>query len=289
MKGITYYSFSGVDDISGVKQNVNVIELDLNNEAYKVEFLMTGRSNVQQAGLNNNAIVCVNAAYEQDAIYNRTKGTNHSQVTIEPTHLRFWKHEAAIVGDGERKIGIIHGAKGHSSHNAKGIQAGGQQAIEIYKSLKEPNIFASSPMLIDDYNPVGTTFVPEPYVSMTTSQLSSSGLDSEDYRYHQAYRHPRTAMAITEDNDLLMITVDGRYTNAVGMSAKELTLFIQKHFKPRWAINMDGGGSTTMYIKGASSPCGVEGVVNHPCNSGSTWSKAALRELNTFFLIKYNE
>lgn len=295
-KGIIYYTFYGKDDITGVNQNVNVIELDLNNEAYKVEFLMTGRSNVQQAGINNNAIVCVNAAYEQDAIYNRTKGTNHSQVTILPDDpdpdkaRRFWKHEAAIVGDGERKIGIIHGAKGHSSHTAKGIKDGGIQAIEIYKGLKEPNIFASSPMLIDDYNPVGTTFVPEPYVSMTLSELSKSGLNSEDYRYHQAYRHPRTAMAITEDNDLLMITVDGRYSGkAEGMSAKELTLFIQKHFKPRWAINMDGGGSTTMYIKGASSPCGVEGVVNHPCNSGSTWSKAVQRDLNTFFLIKYNE
>jgi exopolysaccharide biosynthesis protein len=87
-----------------------------------------------------------------------------------------------------------------------------------------------------------------------------------------------------------MITVDGRFSGkAEGMSAKELALFIQKHFNPRWAINMDGGGSTTMYIKGADTPCGVDGVVNHPCNSGSTWTKANLRNLNTFFLIKYNE
>jgi hypothetical protein len=169
-------------------------------------------------------------------------------------------------------------------------EAGGIQALEIYKQLTEPNLFSSSPMLIDDYNPVGTTFVPEPYNSMTLSQLKNSGLDSEDYRYHQAYRHPRTAMCVTEDNDLLMITVDGRFSGkAEGMSAKELALFIQKHFNPRWAINMDGGGSTTMYIKGADTPCGVDGVVNHPCNSGSTWTKANLRNLNTFFLIKYNE
>ena len=184
-----------------------------------------------------------------------------------------------------RKIGIIHGAKGTSNNKEGGIQA-----LEIYKQLTEPNLFSSSPMLIDDYNPVGTTFVPEPYNSMTLSQLSSSGLDSEDYRYHQAYRHPRTAMCVTEDNDLLMITVDGRFSGkAEGMSAKEFALFIQKHFNPRWAINMDGGGSTTMYIKGADTPCGVDGVVNHPCNSGSTWTKANLRNLNTFFLIKYNE
>lgn len=289
-KGITYYTFNGKDEITGVWQNVNVVELDLNNEAYKVEFLMSGSTNTQHAGKNNNAIVCMNAAYEQDAIYNRTKGKNHSEVTLASDHLRFWKHEAAIVGDGERKVGIIHGAKGHSTANKVGIQSGGKQAIEIYKSLSEPNIFASSPMLIDDFNPVGTTFVPEPYNSMTLSQLKSAGLNSEDYRYHQAYRHPRTAMALTEDNDLLFITVDGRFSGkAEGMSAKELTLFIKKHFNPRWAINMDGGGSTSMYIKGYSSPCGVDGIVNHPCNDNSTWSQANLRSLNTYFLIKYNE
>ena len=284
-KGITWYSFNGKDDITGVYQNVHVIELDLNNEAYKVEFLNSGSQNTQQAGVNNKAIVAVNAAYETDATYKRTNGVNHSQVTLDPNHLRFWKHEAAIVGDGERKIGIIHGAKGTSNNKDGGIQA-----LEIYKKLTEPNLFSSSPMLIDDYKPVGTTFVPEPYNSMTLSQLSNSGLDSEDYRYHQAYRHPRTAMCVTEDNDLLMITVDGRFSGkAEGMSAKEFALFIQKHFNPRWAINMDGGGSTTMYIKGADTPCGVDGVVNHPCNSGSTWTKANLRNLNTFFLIKHNE
>jgi exopolysaccharide biosynthesis protein len=34
------------------------------------------------------------------------------------------------------------------------------------------------------------------------------------------------------------------------MSAKEVTLFLQKHFDPQYAINMDGGGSTAMSIKG---------------------------------------
>ena len=107
-KGITWYSFNGKDDITGVYQNVHVIELDLNNEAYQVEVLNSGSQNTQQAGVNNKAIVAVNAAYETDATYKRTNGVNHSQVTLDPDHLRFWKHEAAIVGDGDRKIGIIY-------------------------------------------------------------------------------------------------------------------------------------------------------------------------------------
>lgn len=56
---------------------------------------------------------------------------------------------------------------------------------------------------------------------------------------------------MTEDKDLLLVTIDGRWAGkAEGMSAKEVTLFLKKHFNPQYALNMDGGGSTTMYVKG---------------------------------------
>lgn len=275
--GITHYSFYGKDDVSGSHQNINVLEVDLNNEAYKVVFQMTSRSTTSAIGKSTKSIAAINAAYEQEAIYNRTNGVNHSQVTLASDHLRFWKHEGAIVGDGQRKVGMIYGAKGTKNH-----AEGGLQAIEIYKQLPEKNIFASAPMLIDDYDPVGTRFVPSQY---TINNVGS--FDSEDYRRHQGGRNPRTAVALTADNDLLFITVDGRFTGkAEGMSCKELTNFLVKHFNPRWALNMDGGGSTTMYIKGSG---GQEDVVNHPCNSGSTWDTHKQRELSTFFLIQYNE
>ena len=268
--GITHYSFYGYDDVTRANQNVNVVEIDLNNPAYKINFLYTGRSTTSAVGKSNNAIVAVNAAYEQDAVYCRTNGVNHSEVTIRPDDTdedkarRFWKHEAALVGDGERKIGMIHGAKGTSN-----ITDGGFQAIEVYKKLTEKNIFASSPMLIDDYDLVGTRFVPAIYDSWSIEDFTDA-FHSEDYRRHQGVRHPRTAVALTADNDLLLITVDGRYSGrAEGMSARELTRFIARHFNPRWAINMDGGGSTSLYIKGKSSS--TDGIVNHVCNTGSTW------------------
>ena len=275
--GITHYSFYGMDDVTKAPQNVNVLEVDLNNPAYKINFYYTSRSKTSEVGKNNNAIAAINAAFEQEAIYNRTNGVNHSEVTLEKGHLRYWKHEAAMVGDGQRKIGIIYGAKG-----AKNIDEGGEQALKIYKQLTEKNIFASAPMLIDEFEPVGVSFVPD---YLTSSYIN--GLEYEDYRRHQGVRHPRTAVALTEDNDLLLITVDGRFPgNAEGMSAKELTLFIAKHFNPRWAMNFDGGGSTTMYIKGAGT---TNDVVNHPSNTGSTWDSAVERDLSTFILVQYNE
>ena len=277
--GITLYSAEIKKDVvSNAVQTVFALEIDLNNEDYKVNFSYNSKSDTTSAVAKRmQAIAAVNACYELDAIYCRVNGTNVSQVTIDPDHLRFWKHEAAIVSDGKRKIGIVHGAKG-----AANIKSGGVQAIEMYKGLTEKYIFASAPMLIDDYDPVGARYVPSSY---TSSDLSK--LDGEDYRRHQGVRHPRVAAALTNDNDLLLVVVDGRFSGkASGMTCKELTNFLVKHFNPRWAINMDGGGSSTMYIDGYGDP--VNNVLNYPTNN-SRWDHYGQRKRPTFFLIQHDK
>ena len=288
--GITLYkAYKKMDDVTKAYQNVCVLEVDLNNEAYKVSFVRTDRDSTTSVGRRYKAIAAINAAYEADASYIRVNGNNWSEVTISPDDAdeskarRFWKHEAAIVGDGKRKVGIVHGAKGQ-----KDITNGGVQAIKIYKSLTERNLFSSSPMLIDDYDPVGTRFVPAAYDNFTISDFNKS-FHSEDYRRHQGVRHPRTAVALTADNDLLFVVVDGRFSGkAEGMSARELTNFLVKHFNPQWAINMDGGGSTSMYVAGHG--CSINDIVNYPCNDGDgVWDQVGQRMLNTFFLVEYDE
>lgn len=52
--------------------------------------------------------------------------------------------------------------------------------------------------------------------------INLNSLDGEDYRRHQGVRHPRTAVALTEQNKLLLVTVDGRAGLAAGMTAKSL-------------------------------------------------------------------
>ena len=114
-----------------------------------------------------------------------------------------------------------------------------------------------------------------------------NGFEYEDYRRHQGVRHPRVAVALTEDNDLLFVVVDGRFSGkAEGMSAKELTNFLVKHFNPQWAINMDGGGSSTMYINGYGDP--VTNVLNYPCDN-KKWDHYGQRARPTFFLVQYDE
>jgi len=68
-------------------------------------------------------------------------------------------------------------------------------------------------------------------------------------------RHPRTLLCTTE-NDILFIAVDGRSSKAEGMNLIEAQDFLIS-LGVVDAINLDGGGSTTLWIKG-------EGVINNP-------------------------
>ena len=75
-------------------------------------------------------------------------------------------------------------------------------------------------------------------------------------------RHPRTVVAKKPDGTVMLFIVDGRHIEAEGMSLEE----VQKSL--RWLgasdiLNLDGGGSSTMYVQGK----GDEGIVNHPSDN----------------------
>lgn len=82
------------------------------------------------------------------------------------------------------------------------------------------------------------------YVDMTAQKLASIG-----------GRNPRTAIGYTRDNNLIMLTADGREGASIGLTLVELAN-LMKEFGCVNAMNLDGGGSTVMYVKGK--------VVNKP-------------------------
>ncbi|MGH2752415.1 MAG: phosphodiester glycosidase family protein [Actinomycetota bacterium] len=65
-------------------------------------------------------------------------------------------------------------------------------------------------------------------------------------------RHPRTAVAYNSKNHkLFLVTVDGRQPGySVGMTLAGLTHFLRSRLGATDALNLDGGGSTTMVVKG---------------------------------------
>jgi exopolysaccharide biosynthesis protein len=62
-------------------------------------------------------------------------------------------------------------------------------------------------------------------------------------------RAPRTAVGVTKDGHVLFAVVDGRQRNSIGMTLLELSLFMQE-FGAVDAMNLDGGGSSEMVVKG---------------------------------------
>ena len=78
-------------------------------------------------------------------------------------------------------------------------------------------------------------------------------------------RHPRSCLCTTRRGEVLLVTVDGRHDEeALGMSLFELTNLLKK-LRCRKAINLDGGGSTTLWIRGQPD----NGVVNCPSDNGA--------------------
>lgn len=88
----------------------------------------------------------------------------------------------------------------------------------------------------------------EVFVDMTDEKLGSIG-----------GRNPRTAIGYTKDNHLIMLTADGREGASIGLTLNELAM-LMKQLGCINAMNLDGGGSTVMYVDGQ--------VVNKPAMQG---------------------
>lgn len=91
-------------------------------------------------------------------------------------------------------------------------------------------------------------------------------------------RHPRSVVGYDADGMVYMIAVDGRSDgNAAGMSCDELVLLC-RYLGLKDAINLDGGGSTTLWCKKA-------GVVNHPCDN-RRYDNNGERRVSSTILLK---
>ena len=68
-------------------------------------------------------------------------------------------------------------------------------------------------------------------------------------------RHPRTAVGVKADGTVVMVVVDGRSTLSRGMTLVELAQFLKGEGVVD-AVNLDGGGSSTLVVRGQ--------VINRP-------------------------
>jgi len=85
-----------------------------------------------------------------------------------------------------------------------------------------------------------------------SSMLVKDGVVPETFSFTASdvvVKSPKTAVGVSKDGKkLYLVTVDGRQTASIGMSQKEMAQFM-KSIDAYNAINMDGGGSTTMVAR----------------------------------------
>jgi exopolysaccharide biosynthesis protein len=89
-------------------------------------------------------------------------------------------------------------------------------------------------------------------------------------------RHPRSAIGITKDNKILLVAIDGRAKESAGVSWKELQDLMME-FGCTEAINLDGGGSTTLWLK--------DKVINMPSDNKKFDNKGERSVSNALIVI----
>jgi Phosphodiester glycosidase len=80
-------------------------------------------------------------------------------------------------------------------------------------------------------------------------------------------KNPRTGIGVDAHGNLMLVVVDGRIPNwSIGMYLREFGGFFAGKLNARFALNLDGGGSTTMWVKKNGPWCSPKPTgVTHGC------------------------
>jgi len=111
------------------------------------------------------------------------------------------------------------------------------KTLPEWKKVK--HIISGGPYLIKDG---------EVYIDVTAQKLTAI-----------TGRNPRTAIGYTKDNNIIIVTADGREKASVGLTLGELARYMQQLGCVN-AMNLDGGSSTVMF--------GAGQVLNSPVTTG---------------------
>lgn len=255
--GLKWHNFEGTDPVTSKPQIVNVVEADLSNPGIRLSFVYSATDKmVSEIAADRSALAVVNATYgagQAGIVHIKTDGVVRRTIDSSVESYTAWKHKAAVWYDGNTTLGFYnyHSGTKEDSKNA-------------YEADTHRNLYSSAPLLIDNGDP---------------ADLSKFGDNT-----NVAQIHPRTVLAVTRSGRLLLMTIDGRLSTAKGMTCAEMQDFLDHFFAPAYAINMDGGGSTAMYVTG-------NGIVNYPCNGTAedaedvSRNHTAERSLPSFFAI----
>jgi len=243
-------------ELFNANQSINMLEISLNNKKVKFGFatvdsmkadpkIKRSLQKTSKIAANLGAIAAVNAGFFDMKNGGAVDFLKIGGKTVDTTRLsnvaRLPFHSISGVIIDKNKVSIIKG----------------EQKLGWEKNLTQENVLLTGPLLM---------------FNGEMEELSKTPFNDN--------RHPRTCACVTNDKKLLLITVDGRSAESFGMTLAELRT-IAKALDCKDAINFDGGGSTTMYIKGQPE----SGVVNYPSDN-KLFDHAGERPVSNVFYLK---
>lgn len=211
-----------------VPQNINMLIVNLHKRKLSLAYTRGKNNSVSKQAQESGALAAVNGGFFNikeggSVTYIRSGG-----VLGDVDTLKKWTRNSNMNGS------LLIDRFGH-------VTLSGSETNSWYDSHPEyPEVLVTGPLLLS--GKIKTALPSTPLV---------------------INRHPRTAIGKKKGNHkIILITLDGRTDQAAGMTLAELTdLFISLRCKD--ALNLDGGGSTTMWISGKP----FNGVVNMPCDN----------------------
>lgn len=220
------------DDLYQSQQEINILEVDLRKKNINIDFagLASGLKITSEFVNEENAIAGINGSY-----FDMKNGGSTT----------FFKIDDQVINEGlarskpdVRLNGTITIDTNEKGKEIVDILAGDVSDRFWETKIKARNVMVCGPLLI--MNDTLVTILKNPFNNN---------------------RHPRSAVAI-DGNKLILITVDGRNKQANGMSLPELAFFL-KQIGAEKALNLDGGGSTTLVLNTPKK----KGVLNYPSDN----------------------
>lgn len=255
-KGITLkeFHFTGDSRIFDSNQYISIIEID--SKKAKGRFALASNlgyiTPTSKFAKDSGAVVAMNGSF-----YNMKKPYN--------SVCYFKKHglEEFVFNEkmAQRDNGAVAiSAKGKLAiYSADASEPGNIAPAQIWPStLDAVSVVSSGPILIVDGK--------------------DARLDENSFNRN---RHPRSAVG-TAGKKVYLVAVDGRNAeNAQGVSLWEFTK-IMHWIGAEYALNMDGGGSTTLYAEGENG----SGIVNHPSDNKKFDREGERHIVNALLFIK---
>lgn len=234
-----------VDSLFGSPQNINILRLRPRN--WRLAFASAGDSlwTTSRLGRQHKATAALNGTFFS------FKGGSVDHIKIDGRVFDTTRYTPSKKLEEHRQAAIVLTKRGKAA-----IVFGGPDNPRWASERPEPNVMVTGPLLLQ--------------------QGKRAPLQPNAFNDN---RHPRTCLCITYDRRVLLITADGRHKNAAGFSLPELTTVLN-WLGCRDAINLDGGGSTTLWLSGQPD----NGVVNYPSDS-KQWTHTGERPVSNVILV----